>query len=89
MTGSKRRWRLGQPGAYRAVWMLPRRPNLATATGMTGQSALQNASAVDRDNASRPRVPDEARSGVTVADVTLGPERHLTFRLTEPVPLPE
>jgi hypothetical protein len=69
--------------------VFPHKANVAATKEMTIQGALRNAAAIEPDSTNPARVEGGDRTSVAVADVTLGPERHLTFRLTEPVPLPE
>lgn len=69
--------------------VFPRQANVAVTTEIPSQGALRNAAAIDPDSTNQARVEGADRASVAVADVTLGPERRLTFRLTEPVPLPE
>ena len=68
----------------------PRNVTLAQAAH-SGDGLLMQADAASGNNASLGNATADRRlTGVTAAkDVLVGPERSLTFRLTEPIPLPE
>ena len=68
----------------------PRNMTLAQA-GHTGDGLLMAADAASGNNTALGNATADRRlTGLTAAkDVLVGPERSLTFRLTEPIPLPE